>query len=196
MKFPWYEYAANIATIVIGVAGSLFLIKRDWKRYGLLFLLSGAVGTGLCYAFVLTGLYIFPNRPIQMIWSPPFLVMVTFVPFTVLAGVQFSPQRWIWKIPYYWAIVHIAVVSEVVLLAYTGIFRFTFGWDLWDSYTAWWLFYLIFEWIGGKIIPPRLRTPLSGRQFRYGRWAWIVFHTIVISTIFAFGVFVGFTMKQ
>ncbi|MFB9760793.1 hypothetical protein ACFFMS_21170 [Ectobacillus funiculus] len=48
--------------------------------------------------------------------------------------------------------------------------------------------------MGGKVVPEHLRKPINGESFRYGKWAWIVFHIIVISTIFLAGVYVGVTM--
>jgi hypothetical protein len=76
----------------------------------------------------------------------------------------------------------------------TAIFRFEPEWDLWDSYSLRWLFYLLFEILGSKIIPPHLRRPISSESFRYGRWAWIIFHVVVIATIFLAGVYVGITV--
>jgi len=87
----------------------------------------------------------------------------------------------------------LGVLGEVILKG-TSIFRFEPEWDLWDSYTLWWIYYLLFELIGGKVIPSHLRKPILSESFRYGRWAWIVFHIIVIITIFLAGVYVGVTV--
>lgn len=76
----------------------------------------------------------------------------------------------------------------------TPIFKFKQEWDLWDSYTLWWIYYLLFEILGGKIIPPNILIPISYESFKYGRWAWIVFHIIVITTIFLAGVYAGGTL--
>ena len=85
------------------------------------------------------------------------------------------------------------VLGEVVL-KHTSIFKFETEWDLWDSYTLWWLYFLLFELLGGKIVPNYLRSPINSDSFRYGNWAWIIFHIIVITTIFLAGVYVGITV--
>ena len=70
------------------------------------------------------------------------------------------------------------------------------NWDAWDSYTWWWIYLLLFEWIGGKIVPPPSRKPIQSKPFRYGRWGWVVFHFIVITTIFLAGVYTGWNLKM
>jgi hypothetical protein len=133
----------------------------------------------------------FPDLPYHAGQIIPTYVMLTFIPFTVVAGVRYSPKRWGWKIPYYWVIVHLALISELLMLYYTRIISFLHGWDLWDSYTLWWIFYLLFEWIGGKMVPASKRKPLHTAQLRFGRWGWIIVHFILISTIFVFGMYTG-----
>jgi len=48
--------------------------------------------------------------------------------------------------------------------------------------------------VRGKLVPAARRKPIEAEAFRYGRWAWIAFHFIVISTIFLAGVYVGVTL--
>jgi hypothetical protein len=193
LKYPLYEYIIMAIPIAIGIVGGYFLLKRDWKRYGLVFLLNAIAGNALCYGFVLFGFYSFPNTPLHYGLPFPLLVMLTFIPFTSLLGIQFSPEKWAWKIPFYWPIVHLAIVGEILVVAYTEIIRYK-NWDLWDSYTSWWVFYLFFEWIGGKIIPAHLRTPLSTKHFRYGRWGWLLLHIILILSVLVIGIFIGKTL--
>ncbi|MEH7097323.1 hypothetical protein [Neobacillus vireti] len=71
-----------------------------------------------------------------------------------------------WKIPFYWAIVHVGVTGEVIL-KHTAIFEFKPEWDLWDSYTLWWLYFLLFERLGEKIVPPPL-SRFSQNHFGMG----------------------------
>lgn len=191
MRYPWYEYAIVLLLSAIGFVGGLVIAQKSWKRYGLVFLFSAVTGVGLCLAFVLYGSYAFPHNPLDDGLLLPLLPMVTFIPFTVIVGVRFSPDPWVWKIPFYWAIVHLAVLAEILLLSFTKMFRFKFGWDLWDSYTLWWLYFLFFEWVGGKIVPPAIRKPMPHELFRFGRNGWLVFHLTVISTVFIFGMYAG-----
>jgi hypothetical protein len=79
-------------------------------------------------------------------------------------------------------------------IKHTAIFDFKPEWDLWDSYTLWWLYFLLFELLGEKIVPPPQRKPIHSESFRYGRWGWIIFHLIVIVAIFLAGVYVGVTI--
>jgi hypothetical protein len=93
--------------------------------------------------------------------------------------------------------VHIAMLLEVLVLYHpVKVIDYKGNWDVWDSYTWWWIYLLLFEWIGGKIVPPDSRTPIQSKSFRYGRWAWIIFHFIVIVTIFFAGFYAGWVAKK
>lgn len=181
-----------IAIVLMGIC-CLYFIRLDWKRYGFLYLLSAVSANILCYMLTFAGFYSFPNNLLHGNLLIPYALVSTAFPLAVLTGVRFGPEKWVWKIPFYWAIIHIGTLFEVVLLA-TPIFVFKPEWDLWDSYSLRWVYYLLFEIVGGKIIPPSLRKPILHESFRYGRWAWIVLHIILISTIFLAGVYVGATV--
>jgi hypothetical protein len=179
--------------MIIGSLGCLYFIRLDWKRYGFLLLISILSVNLLCYAFTYSGFYSFPNNVLHGEFLIPYGLVSTVLPFLALFGIRFSPEKWVWKIPFYWGIVHLGVLGEVIL-KHTSIFKFEPEWDLWDSYTLWWLYYLLFELLGGKMIPDHLRKPINSILFRYGNWAWLVLHIIVISTIFLAGVYVGITV--
>lgn len=175
----------------LSLLGSYLILRKNWKRYGLLYLISGLVGTILCLLFVLLGFYSFPLTIIPK--SPiPLLQIFTSVPFLVIFGVRYSPLQWQWKIPFYWALVHIVMLQETLLSDKpVQLIQYRSEWDLWDSYTWWWIYLLLFEWIGGMIVPSHSRKPIQSKSFRYGRWAWTMFHFIVILTIFLGGFFLG-----
>jgi hypothetical protein len=168
-------------------------LQLDWKHYGLLFLLSSISANLFCYILTNIGFYSFPKNLLHGNLPTPIGLVSTVFPLIVMFGVRFSPEKWIWKIPFYWAIVHLGVLGEVIL-KHTIIFKFEPEWDLWNSYTLWWLYYLIFELLGAKIVPVQLRKPINSELFRYGRWGWIVLHIILITTIFLAGVYVGTTV--
>ena len=188
-----YKEIIILLIIIVGILGCLSIIRLDWKRYGFIFLISVISSNLVCYMFTYTGLYSFPNNVFHGGLLIPYGLVSTVFPFLALFGIRYSPEKWAWKIPFYWGIVHLGVLGEVILLN-TTIFKFEPEWDLWDSYTLWWINYLLFELLGTKVIPSRLRKPITSDSFRYGSWAWIVFHIIVITTIFLAGVYVGITV--
>ncbi|WP_186578192.1 CBO0543 family protein [Aquibacillus kalidii] len=173
--------------------GCLFIIKLDWKRYGFIFLVSAVSGNLLCYFLTYIGFYTFPNNLLHNGLLIPYGLVSTVFPFIALFGIRYSPKKWVWKIPFYWGIIHLGVFAEVILKR-TSIFRFEPEWDLWDSYTLWWINFLLLETLGGKVVPDSARNPISSDAFRYGGWAWIIFHLIVITTIFLAGIYVGVTV--
>lgn len=192
MNLQWtIETFITVFANIISLAGSIFIIRTDWKRYGALFLLSGIVGNILCYLFVMLGFYSFPYLIFPKISIMPFETVLTVFPFLVLLGVRYSPATWALKIPFYWVLVHLGMTGETLAHNYTQLIHYKFHWDFWDSYTWWWIFLLLFEVIGGLIVPRRLRRPISPEAFSYGRWAFFVLHFILIITFFLGGYYLG-----
>jgi uncharacterized membrane protein YhaH (DUF805 family) len=64
------------------------------------------------------------------------------------------------------------------------------------SYTWWWIFLLVFEWVGGIIVPAESRKPLDQELLRYGKIGWFILHFLLISTIFIAGVYAGSTLSK
>ncbi|MGE5372414.1 MAG: CBO0543 family protein [Solirubrobacterales bacterium] len=188
------ETYLSVSSAIISTIGIILFLKRDWKRYGLLLLLSAIVGVILCYIFLGLKLYSFPYRIFPEISKIPFTAILTVFPLYVLLGVQYSPKSWAWKIPFYWAVVHLGVLTEGWIESHTQILKYNEVWDLWDSYTWWWLYLLVFEWVGGLIIPQGLRKPLDQELIRFGQLGWFILHFILISTIFIAGVYAGQTL--
>ncbi len=192
MNIQWnIEFLISISATVSCLIGSYFLVKINWKKYGLLFILSATVGGILCYIFISIGFYSYPFRIFSSISKMPFDTILTAFPFLVLFSVRFSPKSWAYKIPFYWGIVHIGMLGETLCLLNTKLIEYNFKWDFWDSYTWWWIYLLFFELIGGLIIPDYLRKPLDSEAFRYGRWLFYIFHFIVIVTVFLGGYYLG-----
>lgn len=189
------EFYIYVTFVLSSLIGSYFIIRINWKRYGLLFLLSGIVGNIICYIFVKVGFYSFPYRLFN-ISVMPFDAILTIFPFYVLLGVRYSPKLWAFKIPFYWAIVHLGMLEETLAKINTRLITYNFEWDFWDSYTWWWIYFLIFDWIGGLIVTEQYRKPINGESFRYGKWAWIIFHFILITTMFLGGYYLGRTVSQ
>ncbi|UFJ41818.1 hypothetical protein LOK74_04755 [Brevibacillus humidisoli] len=181
------EFIVTITLTAISTIGLLFILRHNWKRYGLLFLLSCLVGHTLCYIFVSLGFYSFPYRLFPSLSSMPIIPILTIFPFYVLLGVRYSPTSWGWKIPFYWVLIHIGMSMETWAQSRTQLIRYEQFWDLWDSYTWWWLYFLLFEWIGGLVVPSRDRKPLSVDRLRFGTIGWFLLHFVLITTIFLAG---------
>ncbi|MFC4560128.1 CBO0543 family protein [Virgibacillus kekensis] len=192
MDLKFLLMSALLIVILLFGIGCIYFIRLDWKRYGALFLISLIFGNIFCQMFISAGLYTFNNAYTIPFLVPYGLVSTTF-PFIVMFGARYSPEQWIWKIPFYWAVVHLGILGEVIF-KHTFFFRFEDEWDLWDSYTLWWIYFLLLELLSGKIIPDNLRKPVPAISFRYGNWAWIGVHVILIITIFLAGVYTGVTV--
>lgn len=188
------EMYISIIILVFVLIGSYFILRLDWKRYGLLYLLTGILGNVLCYLFVEVGFYSFPYIFLPII-KIPILAILTAFPYYVLLGVRYSPTNWAYKIAFYGVIINTGVFAETVLKNMTSLIRYDFEWDFWDSYTTWWGFFILMEWISTKIIPPYLRKPLSIDVFRFGNWFWFVIHIVAMFTIFLAGLYLGLVMK-
>lgn len=188
-----FESLAMLIVILLSGLGCLYFIRISWKRYGLLYLLSASSANLTCYLLTAVGFYRFPNNVLHGNLMIPYGLVSTVFPLIAILGVRFSPARWVWKLAYYWPIVHLGLLAEILLL-YSSVFQFEPEWDLWDSYTLWWIYYLFFEFIGGKILPDHLRAPIPENSFRYGGTAWILVHVILVVTIFLAGVYTGVTL--
>ncbi|GAB6158255.1 hypothetical protein JCM39194_14550 [Desulfotomaculum varum] len=186
------ETFITITSLVLVSVGSYLILRINWKRYGLLYLLSGIVGNILCYIFIKLGFYSFPYRLFPKISIMPFETILTIFPLFVILGVCFSPLSWPYKIPFYMTIVNLGMLSETLVHNLTDLIRYDYEWDFWDSYTWWWLFLLIFDYVGGLIVPVHFRKPLSPDAFKYGNWAWLISHFVLITTIFIGGYYAGF----
>lgn len=190
MEYP-LEYFIMLLVIVGSSVGAIFILKIDWRGYGLLFILSGIIGNIICILFVVLNFYSFPVVPFHFGIHMPYTAILIAFPYYVLLGVRFSPRHWYLKIPFYWAFVHIGVLAEKLMEEYTSIIEYGFYWDTFDSYATWWVYLLVFEFIGGKLVSDDKRRPIQTRAFWYGRWAWFSVHFILIITIFLAGVYVG-----
>jgi len=152
-------------------------------------LISALIGVILCYIFIYLGMYTFPYRLFPHISVIPFTAILTLFPAYVLIGVRYSPKSWPWKIPFYWAMVHIGISAEAWAEKCTQLVKYYPPWDTWDSYTWWWIYLLVFEWVGGLIISQELRKPIDEELLKYGKLGFFIIHFILIATIFLAGVY-------
>ncbi|EIW17742.1 MULTISPECIES: CBO0543 family protein [Pelosinus] len=187
------EMYISIASSVIAIIGSYLILRLDWKRYGLLYLIAGLLGNLICLLFVEVKFYTFPYIFLPILKVPIFSILTAFS-FLVLLGVRYSPIEWVHKISFYGVIINTGVFYETVLMNKTNLISYDYEWDFWDSYTSWWAFFILMEWIGGKMIPAHLRKPLPIQAFRFGNWFWFVIHIVALFTIFLAGLYLGKNM--
>ena len=126
----------------------------------------------------------------------PLTLVFTMFPAYVLIGVRYSPKAWAFKIPFYWVLVHVGVLVEGWAEKQTQIIKYGASWDLWDSYTWWWIFLLVFEWVGGMIVPDESRRPMDQELLRYGKIGWFILHFVLIGTIFLAGIKTGLYLAK
>lgn len=192
MNLQWnIETYITLTAVILSILGSYLIIRLDWKRYGLVFILAGIVGNILCYIFVKLGFYSFPYRLFPHISVMPFETILTIFPLIVLIGIRYSPRSWLYKIPFYWVIVHLGMLGETLAQNFTRLISYDFHWDFWDSYTWWWFFLLAFDYIGGLIVPEHLRKPLNFEHLRYPKLGCLFIHFVLIVTIFLGGYYLG-----
>ncbi len=195
MNIGWnIETYLSLAAIVFSTVVLLLILRKDWKNYGFLFLLSAIIGNVLCYIFVKLRLYYYPYRLFPQITTMPVSLILTMFPACIVFSVRYSPKSWAHKIPFYWVLVHLGVLIEGWAEEQTQLIKYNDTWDLWASYTWWWIFLLVFEWVGGMIVPAESRRPLDQELLKYGKIGWFIIHFILIGTIFIAGVYTGYTL--
>lgn len=185
------EFYITIGSIIISTVGLIYIIRFNWKQYGSLFIISGIVGEILCYVFVKLNFYSYPYRLFPKITIMPFTVVLTIFPLYVLAGVRYSPKRWSVKIIFYLTIINLGVLAEGLAKNYTDLIEYKRFWDIWDSYSWWWIYLLVFEGIGTVLVNEKYRKPIKDEAFYPGRVTWFVVWFIIILTTFIGGVYVG-----
>lgn len=63
MNIGWnMETYLTLSAFAFSTVVSILILRKNWKRYGLLFLISAVIGNILCYIFVVLGLYYYPYR--------------------------------------------------------------------------------------------------------------------------------------
>ncbi|ADY56043.1 hypothetical protein Sgly_1746 [Syntrophobotulus glycolicus DSM 8271] len=192
MNIGWnIESYVSVSSMIFSSIILFLILRINWKAYGLLFLLSAAAGEILCVIFAMLGLYSFPYTTFPAISSLPVVLVLTAFPMIVLVGVRYSPENWMSKICLYWVIVNLGMLFETWAQNQTQIIKYDMFWDFWDSYTWWWIYLLVFEWLGGRIVPQSARKPIKGSLLKSGQIGWFISHFILISTIFLAGFYMG-----
>jgi len=129
------ETYITITSIAFAFIASCFILRVNWKRYGLIFLLTGVLGNILCYVFVKIGFYSYPFRLFPGLSTMPFETILIIFPFIVILGVRYGPRNWSHKLSFYWVLVHIGMLAETLAHNFTDLIHYNYEWDFWDSYT-------------------------------------------------------------
>ena len=197
MNVGWnIETYLSLSAIAFSTIVSLLIMRNNWKKYGMLFLLCAIIGNILCYIFVILGYYYYPYRLFPKLFIMPLILVSTMFPACILFSVRYSPKPWPFKIPFYWVLVHLGVLIEGWAEKQTQLIKYNDPWNLWTSYTWWWIFLLVFEWAGGIIVPAESRRPIDHELLKYGKIGWFILHFILISTIFIAGLYTGISLPN
>lgn len=197
MSIGWnIETYLSLSAIAFSTIVLLLIMRHNWKKYGMLFLISAIIGNTICYIFCKLGFYCYPYKLFPNLSIMPITLILTMFPAVILFGVRYSPKSWAYKIPFYWVIVHLGILVEGWAEKQTQIIEYYAPWNLWTSYTWWWIFLLVFEWVGGMIVPAESRRPIDQELLKYGKIGWFIMHFVLISTIFIAGVYMGFCLPK
>ncbi|WP_409305692.1 CBO0543 family protein [Peribacillus sp. SCS-155] len=134
--------------------GCIFVARKNFKRYGLVFSISLVISAALCLFFYLLGFYQFA-LPLSYV-IPAAAVSFSFL---VLFTIRFTPIRQAFS--FYFMIVIFIFSLEVLIIKLSELIRYRSGWDFWDSYTFYWAYTLGLGYIGGLFIPAKYRNPVD-----------------------------------
>jgi hypothetical protein len=176
---------------IISLIASMYILKTNWKQYGILFVTVAIIGEIIDIVFVKLKLYIYPYKLFHNMPVSPYTLIMTIFPFYIVFSVKYSPSSWKYKLPFYMTLIHFGMLGEVMAHNFTKVIEYGEFWDTWDSYIWWWIFLLGFELVGGLIVSKEYRTPISEDAFRYGSLGWYLIHFILTLTVFLGGVFLG-----
>jgi hypothetical protein len=94
----------------------------------------------------------------------------------VLFTIHFKPEKF--TFPFFFITINWVFGVEIIL-EYIGFITFRNGWDFWDSYSLYWIYVRLFNFIGDYLIPIKYRNPIQTNVKAY----WIFFVLTVILSI-------------
>ncbi|MDL4840437.1 hypothetical protein [Aquibacillus rhizosphaerae] len=164
-------YLIVMGVTLLGAVGNLLIINKSPLKYGRIFITNIVIAVSLCSFFVMTGFYRFV-LPLPHILP----AVVCSFGFLVLFLIYFKPTKH--TFPYFFMIINITFVFEI-LLKHIGFITYKNGWDLWDSYTLYWIYVRIFVFLGEKMVADENRQPLN----TVNKWYWPSFFVIIFLTV-------------
>jgi len=98
MSFGWnLDTILSILPCILALAVIYFLLRINWKQYGLLLLISGTAGLALCILFVALEFYSFPFRLFPSAFRFPILTLLLVFPAYIAIAVRYSPHWTLWE---------------------------------------------------------------------------------------------------
>ncbi|WP_442598773.1 hypothetical protein [Neobacillus sp. D3-1R] len=170
------HYMILFSAIFFNGLGCLYLLIKNFLGYRLVLLLSLLLSSFLCLVFYWLGFY----RFVLPLWQVLPAVAISFS-LLVLITIRFKPKRH--TFPFFFMMITSIFTIEVLLKEYWGFIKFRNGWDFWDSYSLYWVYVRLFNYIGDRLVPRQYRMPIYTKSNIY----WGLFILIVIYALF--GVF-------
>ncbi|MDQ0229570.1 hypothetical protein J2S19_000821 [Metabacillus malikii] len=161
-----------IIAIVFGFSGSIYIITKNYLRFGIIFIIHTLLASCLCMFFYWAGFY-------RFIFPLPFILPAVILNFgfLVLATIYFRPKKF--TFPFYFIVINWTFSIEIILKK-IGFIIYINEWDYWDSYSLYWIYLRFFSYIGDYIISNRYRRPIRSDRKPY----WIIFLISIIITFF------------
>ncbi|MBM7691599.1 hypothetical protein JOC77_001006 [Peribacillus deserti] len=169
------HYIILTAAIMINGLGCIYILKKDWVRYGLVLIISLMFSSSLCYLFYVLHYYRFVLPLFQVMPA----VAISFS-FLVLFLIRFRPKKH--TFPFFYSVLIFIFSIEVLLKDYWGFIRFSNGWDYWDSFSLYWVYSRVFDHIGEFFVSAKYRTPIRAETRIY----WFSFFAFILYGCFLF----------
>jgi hypothetical protein len=154
-----------------GCFGCFLILKNHPLRYGLIFIFHFIFSISICLCFYWFGFYryVFPLYYVlpAVVFSFGLLVLFT---------IHFKTKKF--TFPFFFMTINLVFCFEI-FLQYIGFIKFRNGWDFWDSYSLYWIYVRLFNFIGDYLIPIKYRNPIKTNVKAY----WIFFVLTVVLTI-------------
>ncbi|WP_160725823.1 hypothetical protein [Bacillus sp. USDA818B3_A] len=173
MSYTGLNYTILCLAFVINGLGSFFIVKKNVYRYGMVLIISLIVTSGLCLLFYAMDFY-------RFVLPLPAVLPVVAISFSFLALfiIRYRPRDK--TFPFFFITLTLVFTIEVFLKDYAGFIRFKNGWDYWDSYSLYWVFARLFNYVGVYLVPYHFRHPVKSDTKTY----WGLFFLMVVYSVF------------
>jgi hypothetical protein len=168
-----FHYVILFSAIIFNGLGCLYLLIKNFLGYRLVLLISLVLSSILCLFFYWLGFYRFVLPVGQVLPA----VAISFS-LLVLITIRYRPKNH--TFPFFFMTVTIIFSIEVLLKEYMGFIKFRNGWDFWDSYSLYWIYVRLFNYIGDQLVLRKYRMPIYTKTKIY----WGIFILTVVYAVF------------